>query len=60
SYGIICVVLQYEKVSSVVAFRQTSVLMVVFWGCWKMGEPFGRQRLLAGSLTIIGLGIMAW
>ncbi len=59
SYGIICVVLQSEKVSSVVALRQTSVLMVVFWGCWRMGEPFGKQRLIAGSLTVLGLGILA-
>lgn len=60
SYGIICIVLQFEQVSSVVALRQTSVLMVVFWGCWKLGEPFGFQRLIAAGLTVVGVGIMAW
>ncbi|KMP12117.1 hypothetical protein UZ36_02175 [Candidatus Nitromaritima sp. SCGC AAA799-C22] len=60
SYGLICVVLQYELVSSVVSLRQTSVLMVVYWGCWKLDEPFGRQRLIAGGLTCLGVGIMAW
>ena len=60
SYGLICVVLQFEPVSSVVAVRQTSVLMVVYWGCWRLGEPFGRERLLAGTLTGMGVGIMAF
>ncbi|MBT5469263.1 MAG: EamA family transporter [Nitrospina sp.] len=55
SYGLICVVLQFELVSAVVSLRQVSVLMVVFWGCWKLGEPFGNQRLLAGGLIIFGI-----
>ncbi|MCS5544666.1 MAG: EamA family transporter, partial [Gammaproteobacteria bacterium] len=33
SYGLICVVLQFEKLSAVVSLRQISVLMVVYWGC---------------------------
>jgi drug/metabolite transporter (DMT)-like permease len=60
SYGLICVVLQSEPVSQVVAVRQTSVLMVVVWGCWKLGEPFGKQRILAGGLTVLGVSLMAW
>jgi len=59
SYGLICVVLQFEPVSQVVAVRQVSVLMVVCWGVWKLGEPFGRQRLLAAALIIAGVGLMA-
>ena len=55
SYGLICVVLQFESVSAVVALRQVSVLMVVYWGCWKLREPFGRERLLAGGLIIFGV-----
>ncbi len=55
SYGLICVVLQFEALSAVVSLRQVSVLMVVYWGCWKLGEPFGRQRLLAGGLIAIGI-----
>jgi drug/metabolite transporter (DMT)-like permease len=60
SYSLICVVLQFEPVSLVVAVRQTSVFMVVYWGCWRLGEPFGRERLLAGTLTGVGVGIMAF
>jgi len=59
SYGLICVVLQLEPVSGVVTLRQTSVLMVVYWGCWKLGEPFGKQRLLAGGLMILGIGLIS-
>ncbi len=55
SYSLICVVLQFEALSAVVSLRQVSVLMVVYWGCWKLGEPFGGQRLLAGGLIVIGI-----
>ncbi|MBT5029460.1 MAG: EamA family transporter [Nitrospina sp.] len=55
SYGLICVVLQFEALSAVVSLRQVSVLMVVYWGCWKLGEPFGRERLLAGVLIVVGI-----
>ena len=60
SYGLICVVLQFEAVSQVVALRQTSVLMVVFWGAWRLGEPFGKQRLLVALLMAAGVGMMSW
>ena len=55
SYGLICVVLQFESVSTVVSLRQVSVLIVVYWGCWKLDEPFGRQRLIAGGLVLTGI-----
>ncbi|MFP6637088.1 MAG: EamA family transporter [Nitrospinaceae bacterium] len=55
SYGLICVVLQFEALSTIVSLRQVSVLMVVYWGCWKLKEPFGFQRLLAGVLILIGV-----
>ncbi len=60
SYGLICVVLQFEDVSAVVSLRQTSVLMVVYWGCWKLGESFGKQRLLAAGLIILGISLIGW
>lgn len=58
SYGLICVVLQFEAVSAVVTLRQTSVLMVVVWGCWKLKEPFGGKRLMAAALIVIGVTLM--
>ncbi len=60
SYGLICVVLQFEDVSAVVSLRQTSVLMVVYWGCWKLGEPFGKQRILAAGLMVLGIALIGW
>jgi uncharacterized membrane protein len=59
SYGLICVVLQFEALSAVVSLRQVSVLMVVYWGCWRLKEPFGRQRLLAGVLILIGIFLIS-
>ena len=60
SYGLICVVLQFEQLSTVVSLRQISILMVVYWGCWKLKEPFGRQRLFAGLLIFIGAFIISF
>ena len=60
SYGLICVVLQYEQVGIVVALRQTSVLMVVGWGCFRLGESFGRERISAALITIIGVACASW
>lgn len=59
SYSLICVVLQFEALSAVVSLRQVSVLMVVYWGCWKLKEPFGSLRLLAGVLILIGIFLIA-
>jgi len=58
SYGLICIVLQFESVSAVVAVRQISVLIVVFWGCWKLGESFGKQRMTAAILIVLGIALM--
>ena len=58
SYGLICVVLQFEALSAIVSLRQVSVLMVVYWGCWKLREPFGQQRLLAGVMILIGIFLL--
>tara|TARA_B100000686_G_C16782400_1_gene972840 strand:- start:1976 stop:2872 length:897 start_codon:yes stop_codon:yes gene_type:complete len=60
SYGLICVVLQYEAVSKVVALRQTSVLMVVYWGGWQLGEPFGKQRSFSAILILVGAILIGW
>ena len=59
SYGLICVVLQFEALSAIVSLRQISVLMVVYWGCWKLKEPFGPQRLLAGALIVGGIFLIS-
>ena len=59
SYGLICVVLQFEPLSPIVSLRQVSVLLVVYWGCWKLGEPYGRQRLSAGFLIIMAIMVIS-
>jgi len=59
SYGLICVVLQFENLSPIVSLRQVSVLIVVYWGCWKLGEPYGSQRILAGLLIITAIMLIS-
>jgi drug/metabolite transporter (DMT)-like permease len=59
SYGLICIVLQFEKLSAIVSLRQTSVLMVVYWGCWKLNEPYGRKRIIAGLLVMLGVFLIS-
>ena len=60
SYSLICVVLQFEALSAIVSLRQVSVLMVVYWGCWRLKEPFGPQRLLAGALILVGIILIGY
>ena len=59
SYGLICVVLQFESLSPIVSLRQISVLIVVYWGCWKLGEPYGRRRLIAGLMIITAIMLIS-
>ncbi len=58
SYGVICVVLQFEDVSAVVSLRQVSVFMVIYWGCWINNEGFGVKRMTAGGLIFLGVALM--
>ena len=60
SYGLICIVLQFEAISKIVVLRQTSVVMVVYWGCWKLGESFGLQRVMVAILILIGVILVGW
>ena len=60
SYGLICVVFQHEQVGLVVALRQTSVLIVVGWGCFRLKESFGRERMIAATMTMIGVACASW
>ncbi len=60
SYGLICVVLQHEAVSQVVAVRQVSVMMVVLWGVMKLKEPFGAQRILAAAMIGGGVALIGF
>ncbi|QPJ65693.1 MAG: EamA family transporter [Candidatus Nitrohelix vancouverensis] len=59
SYGVICIVLQFEDVSAVVSLRQISVFLVIYWGCWINNEGFGAKRMLAGALIFIGVALMS-
>jgi uncharacterized membrane protein len=59
SYSLILHVFETEKVSTVVALRQSSVLVAVLVGWLWLGEAGGRLRLLASLVLFIGLAIVA-
>ena len=59
SYSLILHVFETEKVSTVVALRQSSVLVAVLVGWLWLGEAGGRLRLLASLALFIGLVIVA-
>jgi drug/metabolite transporter (DMT)-like permease len=59
SYSLILHVFETEKVSSVVALRQSSVLVAGLVGWLWLGEAGGRVRLLASAVLFAGLAIVA-
>ncbi|MCK5352224.1 EamA family transporter [bacterium] len=59
SYSLILHVMQTEKVSYIVALRQSSVLFAVLIGWIGMKEPHGRLRLLAAAAMLAGFYLVA-
>ncbi len=59
SYSLILYVFETESVSTVVALRQSSVLVAVVAGWLWLGEPAGRLRLLASAALFAGLTLVA-
>ena len=59
SYTLILHVFQTERVSYVVALRQSSVLVAVLVGWFWLGEPGGRSRLTAALALLSGLAMVA-
>ena len=59
SYSLILHVMQTEKVSYIVALRQSSVFFAVLIGWIVMKEPYGRLRLLAAAAMLAGFYLVA-
>ena len=59
SYSLILYVFETEPVSTVVALRQSSVLIAVVVGWLWLGETAGRLRLLAAAVLFAGLAFIA-
>ena len=55
SYGIAIWALSLGAMAHVAALRETSVLFATLMGTLLLGERFGRRRLVAATLVVVGL-----
>jgi drug/metabolite transporter (DMT)-like permease len=59
SYGLILFVMRIEKVSYIVTLRQTSVVFAVLVGWLFLKEEFGKVRLIASVVMLLGFYLVA-
>ncbi len=57
-YGIAIYALALGPMAQVAALRETSVLFGALMGTLLLGEPFGRRRVAAAAVIVIGLVLM--
>jgi drug/metabolite transporter (DMT)-like permease len=57
-YGIAIYALALGPMAHVAALRETSVLFGALMGTLLLGEPFGRQRVIAAAVIVCGLVLM--
>jgi drug/metabolite transporter (DMT)-like permease len=58
SYALVLWAMQLGSIAEAAALREISVILVVLFGMRYLKEPFGRPRLLACGLVLIGMLIM--
>ena len=58
SYALVLWAMQLGSIAEAAALREVSVILVVLLGMRYLQEPFGRPRLLACGLVLIGMLIM--
>ena len=58
AYGLIIWSMGQAPIAHVVALRETSVIIAAYIGTRMMGEPFGRQRLLAAAFVAAGAALL--
>lgn len=58
SYALVLWVMQLGSIAEAAALREVSVILVVLFGMRYLKEPFGRSRLLACGLVLIGMLVM--
>ncbi len=55
AYGIVIFAMTRAPIASVAALRETSVIIAAVIGTCLMGEPFGRQRVVAACVVTVGV-----
>jgi uncharacterized membrane protein len=58
AYGMVIWAMSAAPMAYVSALRETSVLLAAAIGTLLLGEPFGRRRILAAGLVVIGVAIL--
>lgn len=58
SYALVLWAMQLGSIAEAAALREISVILVVLFGMRYLKEPFGRSRLLACGLVLIGMLVM--
>lgn len=58
SYALVLWAMQVGSIAEAAALREISVILVVLFGMRYLKEPFGRPRLLACGLVLIGMLVM--
>ncbi|XVN14163.1 DMT family transporter [Pseudomonas corrugata] len=58
SYALVLWAMQLGSIAEAAALREISVILVVLFGMRYLKEPFGRPRLLACGLVLIGMLVM--
>ena len=58
SYALVLWAMQLGSIAEAAALREVSVILVVLFGVRYLKEPFGRPRLIACGLVLIGMLVM--
>ena len=58
AYGLVIWGMSVAPMAYVSALRETSVLLAAAIGTLLLGEPFGRRRMLAAGLVVVGVAIL--
>ena len=58
SYALVLWAQQLGSIAEADALREASVILVVLFGMRYLKEPFGRPRLIACELVLIGMFVM--
>ena len=58
SYALVLWAMQLGSIAEAAALREVSVILVVLFGMRYLQEPFGRPRLIACGLVLIGMFVM--
>lgn len=59
AYSLVIFAMSVTRLSYVASLRETSVIIAALIGAIKLGEPFGRRRVLASAVVAAGIVLMS-